>query len=172
MSLRSTEPIRRPAGRWKPFRTQIANLVENRGREPVSQINRASPDSPVERTGFKVVISLRQDHLPKLLARRAQMPSIAQNHFVLEALSGRKAVQAVLGPGRRLLNPANPDTLAEKIVRLVRRDGPPLPVQPVVTGEAIEPLDNLRVEPALLSFSAGNSMRRERACAMQNLRPD
>jgi hypothetical protein len=122
--------------------TQIANLVENRGREAAR----------TERNGFKVVISLRQDHLPKLLARRGQMPSITQNHFLLKPFNGSKAVRAVLGPGKGLLDPANPDTLAEEIVRRVGRETTQSSDKPIAAGKAIESLDNLRVDPALLSF--------------------
>jgi len=132
--------------------TQIANLVENRVRETINPLNSPSSDSPKERTGFKAVISLRQDHLPELLARRRQIPPITQNHFPLKLFNGRKAIEAVLGPGRRLFDPASAETLAEQIVRRVARETPPSSDRPIAAADVIEPLDNLRIEPALLSF--------------------
>jgi hypothetical protein len=117
--------------------TQMASMVDNRGRE---------------RAGFKVVISLRQDHLPKLLARRGQMPSITQNHFLLKPFNGRKAVQAVLGPGKLLLDPAKADALAEEIIRRVADETTQTSEKPIAAGESVEPLENLRVDTALLNF--------------------
>jgi hypothetical protein len=124
--------------------TQIANLIENRGRDSMRQIPLSYSEPRTERSLFKMVISLRQDQLPKLLGRRGQIPSIAQNQFVIKPFSGRRAVEAILGPGRHLLDPANADALAEEIVRRVARE----------TGQsdAMEPLDDLPAEPALLSF--------------------
>jgi hypothetical protein len=141
------------AGRQvEAFWTQIANLVENRGSETIGQTSRPPGDPRTERLGFKVVISLRQDHLPEFLNRGEKMPSITRNHFFLKPLNGRKAVEAVLGPGRRLLDPANPESLAEQIVRRVARATPPSSERRMVNGETIEPLENLPVEAALLSF--------------------
>jgi hypothetical protein len=145
--------------------TQIANLVQNRGRESVGQFHRPSPDSRTERNCFKVIISLRQDHLPELLARRGQMPSITQNHFLLKPFTGWKAVQVVLGPGKRLLDPANLDALAEEIVRGIGRETLQSSERPVVADEALEPLENLCVDPALLSFFCQQlNEARKRSC--------
>jgi len=58
----------------------------------------------------------------------------------------------VLGPGRQLLDSANPDALAEQIVRRVARETPPSAERPMADGGGIEPLENLTVAPALLSF--------------------
>jgi hypothetical protein len=134
------------------FWRQIANLVGNRGPETIGQLSLSYDNSSAERLGFKVVISLRQDHLPELLNRGGQLPSIIRNHFVLKPFNGRKAVEAVLGPGRLLLDPADPDALAEQIVRRVARATPPSSERPPVDGGAVEPLEDLSVEPALLSF--------------------
>jgi hypothetical protein len=132
--------------------TQIASLVDNRSRESGGQHHRAAPDSRSEGNGFKVVISLRQGYLPKLLSRRGQMPSVTQNHFPLKPLNGWQAAQAVLEPGKRLLGSANPETLAEEIVRGIGRGRPQSSERPIADGEAIESLESLRVEPPLLSF--------------------
>jgi hypothetical protein len=132
--------------------TQLANLVENRGPGAIGQLNLPSADFRPERIGFKVVVSLRQDYLPQLLQRRGMMPSLARNHFVLKPWKGRNAVEAVLGPGRGLMDPADADKLAEEIVRRVARESIPPSEKPGAQGGAGLPLDELRVEPALLSF--------------------
>jgi hypothetical protein len=140
------------ARQMEAFWKQIANLVENRVPETIGQVNRPSGDPHIERLGFKLMIGLRQDQLPELLQRGGQIPSITRSHFLLQPFQGPKAVEAVLGPGRRLLDPANPDALAEKIVRRVARETPPSSERPLVDSGDIEPLENLSVEPALLSF--------------------
>jgi hypothetical protein len=150
LSFDATDPATR--NQVEALWTQIANLVENRGRETGRQLHLPSPDFRTERNLFKVVISLRQDNLPQLLARRGQLPSIAQNHFVLKPFNGTRAVQAVLGPGRRVLDPASPEALAEEIVRCVGRECPQSSEGPIKAGGAVEPLDSLRIEPMLLSF--------------------
>jgi hypothetical protein len=134
------------------FWRQIANLVGNRGPETIGQLSLSYDNSAAERLGFNVVFSLRQDHLPELLNRSGQLPSITRNHFALKPFNGRQAVNAVLGSGRHLLDPANPDALAEQIVRRVARATPPSSESPLADGGATEPLEDLRVEPAMLSF--------------------
>jgi hypothetical protein len=141
------------AGRqFEAFWTQLANMIENRGPEAIGRNQRLSSDARTERPGFKVVIGLRQDYLPQLLKRGGQMPSIARNHFFLKPLNGKKAAEVVLGPGRHILDPANPDSLAEQIIRRVACETTPLSVKTLEDGGASEPLENLVVEPALLSF--------------------
>jgi hypothetical protein len=143
-----------PAARQQveAFWTQIAQLAEGRVPQTIGQLTLPSADFGTDRPAFKVVISLRQDHLPELLARRGQMPSLTQNHFLLQAFNGRKAVEAVLGPGRPLFDSAQPAALAEQIVRRVARKAPAASERPAADREAIEPLETVRVEPALLSF--------------------
>jgi hypothetical protein len=127
-------------------------LAENGVREAGNQPKSPSSGSATKRQWVKLIISLRQDSLPQLLARGGQIPSLAENQFVLNPFNGWQAVEAVLGPGRRLFDPANADSLAEKIVRLLGCAAPPSAGSPPVAGGGSEPLDKLRVEPALLSF--------------------
>jgi hypothetical protein len=150
LAFDATDPA--AGGHVEALWTQIANLAGNRVRETISPPNRPSSDSGTKRHWFKVVICLRQDHLPQLLARGGQIPSITQNHFFLKPFNGWQALQAVLGPGRRLFDPANPDSLAETIVRRLGRETPPSSARSPAPGGAIEPLDKLRIEPPLLSF--------------------
>src|ERR1019366_7921325 len=128
--------------------TQLANLAENRGPGAIGQLNLPSADFRPERIGFKVLIGLRQDYLPELLKRGGQMPSLTRNHFLLKPWNGRKAVEAVLGPGRGLLDPADADKLAEQIVRRVARETTPRSEKPGAEGGAILPLGELIVDPA------------------------
>ena len=80
------------------------------------------------------------------------MPAITQNQFLLKPFNGRNAVRAVLGPGRHLFDPTEADTLAEQIVRRVGRETGHAAEKPIVAGQAVEPLESLCVEPALLSI--------------------
>ena len=132
--------------------TELSDLVENRMPESVSPSRRSRANFPVERPLFKLVICLRHDYLAELTARRGQMPSVMQNHLLLRPFDGRKALEVVLGPGRHLLDPSAPEDLAEQIVRRVWREARQTSENPTVAGRAAEPLDDLRVEPALLSL--------------------
>jgi hypothetical protein len=132
------------------FWRQLANLIENRGAETMGRPNRANVRA--ERLACKMIISLRPDHLPKLLERGGQIPSITRNHFVLKPFNGRKGIEAVLGPGRHLLDPANPEALAEQIVRRVAREVAPSSESPLAGAQAAEWLENFWVEPGLLNF--------------------
>ena len=132
------------------FWRQLANLIENRGAETIGGGNRANVR--IERLACKVIISLRQDRLPQLLERAGQIPSITRNHFILKPFNGRKGLEAVAGPGRHLLDPANPEALAEQIVRRVARKTAPSSENPVAEAQVAEMLEHWSVEPGLLSF--------------------
>jgi hypothetical protein len=137
------------ARQFEVFWTQLANLVENRNREGIGQLKRANTSA--ERLGCKIVISLRQDHLPQLLARGGQFPSITRNHLSIPPLHGEKAAGAVLATGRNLLDQTNPESIAAKIVHRIAREFP-AETETTISSEASEHLENLRVEPALFSF--------------------
>jgi len=129
------------------FWTQLSALAENRIPATINQFDLPFPDLRRERELFKIVISLRQNNLEKLLPRRGQMPSITQNQFQLQPMNGRKGLEVVLGAGRRLLDPTAADGLADQIVRLVARETAQSP-----SDGSFETLERLRVEPGLLSF--------------------
>jgi hypothetical protein len=131
------------------FWTQLANLVENRTREGIGQLKRSNVGG--ERLGCKVVISLGQEHLASLNERAGQFPSIARNHVSIKPLLGQKAVEAVLGPGRKLFDSANSDGLAEEIVRRVAREFPLSETETANNG-VTDAIEHLTVEPSLLSF--------------------
>jgi hypothetical protein len=135
---------------WEVFWTQFANLLGNRSPQTIGQPNLSNAGA--ERLGCKVVISLRQDYLPQFLAVGGQVQSIDRSQFSLKPFDGRQAVQAVLGPGRHVLDPAAQDALAGQIVRRVAREAGPSSDSPSANGDANESLDGLRIEPALLSF--------------------
>jgi hypothetical protein len=123
--------------------TQLTDLVENRVPESPGQLSLPHVGSRPAAASAKVVISLRQVYLPELLARGAAMPSITESHFLVQPFNGPKALEAVLGPGRHLLDTAHPDAAAEKIIRRLGREAAP---------SDGGPLDNMRIQPALLSF--------------------
>ncbi len=134
------------------FWTQIGNLIENRGRDSGRQLALPYSDPRNDRVLFKVLICLRQDKLPKLQSRRGLVPSISQNQFSLKPFSGRRAMQAVLGPEKNLFDPTNADALAEEIVRCVGNESAQSVGGTKGSVDRNEPLERLRVEPALLNF--------------------
>ncbi|HEX3988450.1 MAG TPA: hypothetical protein VHZ30_03400 [Verrucomicrobiae bacterium] len=134
------------------FWTQIGNLIENRGRDSGKQLALPYSDPRNDRVAFKALICLRQDKLPKLQSRRGLIPSLAQNQFSLKPFRGQRAMQAVLGPGKNLFDAADAELLAEEIVRLVGNESPQSLDAAKVSVHPNEPLERLRVEPALLSF--------------------
>ncbi|HEY3855993.1 MAG TPA: hypothetical protein VGO67_16515 [Verrucomicrobiae bacterium] len=133
------------------FWTQIGNLIENRGRDSGKAALPYS-DNRSDRVAFKALICLRQDKLPKLQSRRGLIPSISQNHFLLKFFNGQRAMQAVLAPGKNLFDAADAELLAEEIVRLAGNESPQSIGGARVRVDPNEPLERLRVEPALLSF--------------------
>jgi hypothetical protein len=85
------------------------------------------------RSDYRVLISLREDYLAPLEGLKARMPSITQNRLRLAPMTGKQALEAVLGPGKGLVS----QEVAEAIVRFV------------AGGSEIA---NAEVEPSLLSL--------------------
>lgn len=125
-------------GRIGPFLTELSDLIENRIPASVRerQGGRELPFS-YDRQSVRVVLSLREDFLPHLEGLRPLLPSIARNRFRLTAMRGAQALESILRPAGSLVSEA----VALEILRLV-------------TGEEQDgaPLDQLEVEPALLSL--------------------
>ncbi len=127
------------AGRARAARfiEDLADLVENRPPRAL-EAKLEADDSAAERFDFargdyRVLISLREDYLAPLESLKAQMPSVTQNRLRLAPMTGRQALEAVLGPGKGLVS----QEVAEAIVRFV------------AGGSEIA---NAEVEPSLLSL--------------------
>jgi tetratricopeptide (TPR) repeat protein len=135
--------------RSERFLTQLADLVE--GRVP-ENLNKQLEQQPTlarqfafDRHDYRVLLSLREDYLPHLESLRERMPSIMQNRMRLIPMTGRHAVEAVEGPSGKLLAAG----VGGQIVKFVAAAKP---LGPSASGSGTEKLDQLQVEPALLSL--------------------
>ena len=119
--------------------TELADLIENyipaTVRERVERAGRALPQRASEQH-YKVMIALREDFVSRLDGVRQAMPSVMHNRFALTRLNGRQALRPVLLPGAGLVS----ESVAEQIVRKV------------ASADAHVPLEELSVDPALLSL--------------------
>ncbi len=125
------------------FVTQLADLVENRPPEALARRLDEGADDDADdaaaaqydfaRDDCRVLISLREDWLAELEALKTAMPSVTQNRQRVAPMTGAQAMDAVRGPGGRLVD----DAAAEAIVRFV-------------AGGA--ELAHAQVEPALLGL--------------------
>ncbi len=119
------------------FIEDLADLVENRPPKAL-EARFENDDTAFERFDFarsdyRVLIALREDYLAPLEGLKGAMPSITQNRMRLAPMTGVQALQAVTGPGGKLVS----DEVAAAIVRFV-------------AGGA--ELANAEVEPSLLSL--------------------
>jgi tetratricopeptide (TPR) repeat protein len=119
------------------FIADLADLVENR---PPAELEARleSDDTTAERFDFargdyRVLIALREDYLAPLEGLKTRMPSITQNRQRLAPMTGLQGLEAVRGPGGKLVT----EEVAAAIVRFV-------------AGGA--ELDHAQVEPSLLSL--------------------
>ncbi|MFM2287139.1 MAG: hypothetical protein RL684_282, partial [Pseudomonadota bacterium] len=119
------------------FIEELADLCENRPPRSLEarleQDDGAAERFDFARGDYRVLISLREDYLAPLEGLKKAMPSISQNRLRLAPMTGEQALQAVLQPGKRLVN-------AEVAAAIVR----------FVAGGA--ELANAEVEPSLLSL--------------------
>jgi hypothetical protein len=119
------------------FIEELADLCENRPPRSLEarleQDDGAAERFDFARGDYRVLISLREDYLAPLEGLKKAMPSISQNRLRLAPMTGDQALQAVLQPGKQLVN-------AEVAAAIVR----------FVAGGA--ELANAEVEPSLLSL--------------------
>ena len=150
---------------------ELADLVEN--RVPEALRGRLEQDATLienldfDRCDCRVLVSLREDYLAELESLRAKIPLILQNRMRLKPMDGRQAMQAVLGPGGKLVC----EKVAERIVRFVshsRQDDTGQENPDAVRG----PLENLRVEPSLLSLFCRELNTRRTAQNLTEITPE
>lgn len=125
------------------FITELADLIEGRCPETVKRRLDENPelseDFDFSRHRFKLILSLREDYLANLEELRPLMPSIMHNRMRLRPMNGKQALAVVDQTHGRLLAAET----AESIVRLVAGEQ---------GGQAPSELEDLRIEPALLSL--------------------
>ena len=133
------------------FLIELADLIENRRPTAVKALIDADPDA-VERYAFgkedyRLVLAMREDYLPHLESVRARAPTLGRNRFRLTPMNGSQALEAVIGPGRALVE----DAVAQEIVAFVgtRRTDDPFGLG---EDEAAGAAKGLEIEPSLLSL--------------------
>jgi WD domain, G-beta repeat len=120
------------------FLEQLADLAEGRTPAALKSWLDENPENAKHfsfgRHHYKMLLSVREDFLAELETLRERMPSVALNRMRLQRMNGRAALRVVA----RAVNLVDLP-VAEKIVRFV------------AAGRSDVPLENLDVEPALLS---------------------
>jgi len=117
---------------------QLADLAEGRAPAALKEWLDEHPDNArnftFARHPYKVLFGIREDFLPELEVLRERMPSVALNRLRLQRMNGSAALRVVAQAEHLIDLP-----VAEKVVRFV------------AAGRSGVPLENLEVEPALLS---------------------
>ena len=93
--------------RTDEFIEQFADLVENRVPQSVRDRAAASGERltyDATQHGYKVILSLREDFVPRLDSLRPVLPAVMRNRFALAPLNSECAVTVVLGAGRTLIS--------------------------------------------------------------------
>ncbi|MEY2562404.1 MAG: hypothetical protein QOH88_597 [Verrucomicrobiota bacterium] len=95
------------AARTASFLTELEDLIEN--RPPAALLKRFDADRTLarqyelERTDYRVVLTLREDFLPDLEGLRERLRAIMFNRFRLMPLNGEQALEVILKPGGHLV---------------------------------------------------------------------
>ncbi len=123
-----------------PFLTELADLVENHIPARLRALGDQAVLPPTyDKPKAQVVLSLREDYLPRLDDLRPRIPSLMLSRYRLRRMNGLQALEAVLQPGRAIIEP----DVAAEVVRFVAA---------TAKGPSKEDLELLEVEPALLSL--------------------
>jgi hypothetical protein len=100
------------------FREQLADLAENRMPRVVERRLEATGERlafDTQTQSYRVVLSLREDFVPKLDLLRETMPAVMRNRFVLAPLDGARGVEVVRRAGGEWVSEA----VAREIVAAV-----------------------------------------------------
>jgi len=159
-TLGRADDIRRERGR--AFLTELADLVENR---PPSGL-RAKFDSGEMDTGrynfdkpsCQVILSLREDFLPDLEGLKNEMRSLMYNRMRVCRLTGTQALEIVTRPAPQLLA----EGVAVRVVEFVAG----------ARGGSAERLEEMEVEPALLSVICRELNQRRRSLGQEAITAD
>jgi WD40 repeat protein len=117
-----------------------------------------------EKRTVKVLVGLREDYLAHFEALRKQFHGAGTNRMRLEPLNGRQALEAVLKPGKGLVD----EDVAQQIIEFVAHE------KYETTGESAdsEQLDRRIVEPALLSVICRELNERRRKAKLPKITAD
>lgn len=108
LTVGQSNPFR--AARTASFLTELEDLIENRA--PTALWKRFDADRALarqydlERTDYRVVLTLREDFLPDLEGLRERLRATMFNRFRLMPLKGEQAMEVILKPGGHLVDEA------------------------------------------------------------------
>lgn len=135
------------------FLEQLADLVENRVPRAVEErIAKSNERLKIESSSeaYKVLISLREDFVPKLDSLRRFLPAIMRNRLGLQALDSDRALEVIMRAGREWVS----EDVARRIVAAVAGQKELEGDFPARAGAAAE------IEPAYLSVMCHELFRR------------
>lgn len=139
-----------PVKEIEAFLSELADLAEGRAPEALFELwktqSGAADAFDPGLHNYKILLSLREDFLADLDEWTDEsLPSGSRNRLRLHPMNGERALDAVLGPGKNLIEPE----VGKQIVRWVAGAG--VKDRPAEELDEV-PLDRLTVEPALLSL--------------------
>lgn len=146
--------------RRQSFIELLASLVEN--RPPDDLVRRLDTEGDLaERFDFRqddyrVVISLREDFLAHLESFKQRMPSLMENRMRLKPMTEEQALQAVLGPGREIVD----EPVAREIVAFVAGKARGTQPTTAATSASVETAAVAEADPVLLSLVCDQLNRR------------
>ncbi len=159
-TLGRTDETRRERGR--AFLTELADLVENRPPAPLrAKFDSGELDTArynFDKPSCQVILSLREDFLPDLEGLKNEMRSLMHNRMRVRRLTGTQALEIVTRPAPHLLA----DGVAGRVVEFVAG----------ARGGSAERLEEMEVEPALLSVICRELNQRRRTLGQAQITAD
>jgi len=132
----------------KEFVTELANLSQNRipasVKSSYAKQGKTVP-SRFNKLSFRIVISLREDYLPRLDELKNYIPSILDNGFRVVQMSIAQAMEAAIKPGKGLIDKKAAEAIIKKLPGISQADFD-------VLNEKGKQKKKLKVEPFLLSL--------------------
>lgn len=159
--------------RVSEFLTELADVVENRPPKSVRDRESLPATGEGEELPFdfdpapcRVLLSLREDFLADLEGLRRIAPSVGDNRYRLQPMTGTQALEVLRRGGGDLID----EQTAELVVRFVGGKAGTAAGREAARDEA-ESLSLLTVEPALLSIFASELNRKRRAMGLGCITP-
>ena len=159
-TLGRTDDARRERGR--AFLTELADLVENRPPAALrAKFDKGELDTArynFDKPSCQVILSLREDFLPDLEGLKTEMRSLMHNRMRVRRLTGTQALEIVTRPAPHLLA----EGVAERVVEFVSG----------ARGGSAERLEEMEVEPSLLSVICRELNQRRRTLGQEQITAD
>ena len=159
-TLGRADDARRERGR--AFLTELADLVENRAPAALrAKFDAGELDTArynFDKPSCQVILSLREDFLPDLEGLKTEMRSLMHNRMRVKRLTGTQALEIVTRPAPHLLA----EGVAQRVVEFVAG----------ARGGSAERLEEMEVEPSLLSVICRELNQRRRTLGQEQITAD